>query len=113
MEILSFKGGIHPQYNKELSISEPLREAPLPDIAVVPLSQHMGSPSEPVVKKGDEVEEGQLIGKSTSFVASPVHSPIYGKVIDIKKAEHPTLGASLAVYIERDKTKASKRSCCW
>ena len=109
MKIFSFKGGIHPQYNKEISISEPLREAPLPDIAIVPLSQHMGSLNEPVVNKGDQVEEGQLIGNSSSFVSSPVHAPIYGKVTDIKKAEHPSLGPILSVYIERDKTKASKK----
>lgn len=98
-------GGIHPPYYKEIGISEPLRVASLPHVAVVPLSQHIGAPNEAVVKKGDYVEEGQLIGKSSSYVSSPVHSPIYGKVLDIKKAFHPTLGPVFSVFIERDETK--------
>lgn len=105
MKAFTFKGGIHPQYNKDISVREPLREAPLPDLAVVPLSQHIGAPNEPIVKKGDEVQEGQILGKSDSFITSPVHSPIFGKVVDIKKAFHPVLGPTMSVFIERDKEK--------
>ncbi len=108
MNKLTFKGGIHPPYSKDVSIREPLRHAPLPRVVVVPLSQHIGAPSEPVVKKGDYVEEGQLLGDSPSFVSSPVHSPVYGTVKDIKKAFHPSLGQTLSVILERDQTKASR-----
>ena len=109
MKSFTFKGGIHPSYFKDISIREPLREAPLPKVAVVPLSQHIGAPNEPVVKKGDEVEEGELIGKSDSFVSAPVHSPVYGKVIDVKKSFNPTLGPTMSVFIERDEGKESKK----
>jgi len=108
MKALTFRGGIHPQYNKDISIREPLREVSLSGITIVPLSQHIGAPNEPVVKKGDEVEEGQVLGKSESFISSPVHSPIYGKVIDIKKAFHPALGPTASVFIEKDETKPPK-----
>ena len=108
MKVLSFKGGIHPQYNKDISIREPLREAPLPDLAVVPLSQHIGAPCEAIVAKGDVVEEGQIIGKSPSFISSYVHSPIFGTVKDIKKTFHPALGPTMAVFIERDQEKKGK-----
>ncbi|MFQ5952826.1 MAG: electron transport complex subunit RsxC [Candidatus Omnitrophota bacterium] len=109
MKILTFPGGIHPQYVKEISIREPLREAPLPDRVTIPLSQHIGAPNQPLVKKGDHVEEGQLLGKSESFISSPVHSPIYGTVSDVKKTVHPTLSIPvLSVFIERDKEKAPK-----
>lgn len=109
MKALTFKGGIHPNYSKDISIREPLREAPLPHVAVVPLSQNMGAPNKPVVKKGDKVEEGQLIGESDSFISSPVHAPVSGKVLDVKKAFHPTLGPVPAVYIERDQSKDPKK----
>ena len=109
MKSLSFRGGIHPEYCKDISIREPLRAAPLPRVAVVPLSQHIGAPNVPVVNKGDEVEEGQVIGESSSFVSSSVHSPIYGKVIDIKKAFHPALGPTMAVFIERDESKKPRK----
>jgi electron transport complex protein RnfC len=109
MKALTFRGGIHPQYHKDISIREPLREAPLPNVAVIPLSQHIGAPNEPLVKKGDYVGEGQVLGKSSSFVSSPVHSPIYGKVIDVKKAFHFTLGPALSVFVERDKEKKARQ----
>jgi len=105
----TFRGGVHPDYCKDISIREPLRVAPLPDIAVIPLSQHIGAPNEPVVAKGDRVEEGQVLGKSASFISSPVHSPVYGEVIDIKKTFHPVLGPAPAVFIERDKGKDPKK----
>ncbi|KJJ84904.1 electron transporter RnfC [Candidatus Omnitrophus magneticus] len=105
----TFKGGIHPEYNKGISIREPLHDLKLPDKIVVPLSQHIGTPNEPLVKKGDYVEEGQIIGKSASFVSSPVHSSIYGTVTGIEKEFHPVLGASLSIAIERDKEKSSKK----
>ena len=109
MKSLTFKGGVHPSYFKDISIREPLREAPLPKVAVVPLSQHIGAPNEPLVQKGDVVEEGQTIGKSDSFVSAPVHSPVYGKVIDVKKAFNPTLGPALSVFIERDESKEERK----
>ncbi|RKY41215.1 MAG: electron transport complex subunit RsxC [Candidatus Makaraimicrobium thalassicum] len=105
MKALTFPGGVHPPYYKAISMSEPLRGAPLPLIAVIPLSQHIGAPNEPLVKKGDHVEEGQVLGKSGSFVSSPVHSPVYGKVLEIKKAFHPVMGPTLSVFIERNKNK--------
>ena len=109
MRSLTFRGGVHPPYRKDISIREPLREAPLPKVAVVPLSQHIGAPNKPLVKKGDLVEEGEVIGRSESFISSPVHSPIYGKVIDIKKAFHPALGPVESVFIERDETKENRK----
>jgi Na+-translocating ferredoxin:NAD+ oxidoreductase subunit C len=104
----TFKGGIHPEYCKDMSLSEPLREAPLPKTVVVPLSQHIGAPNLPIVKKGDTVGEGDIIGSSDSFISAPVHSPVSGRVTDIKKAFHPSLGQSMAVFIERDGEKPAR-----
>lgn len=76
----------------------------MPDKVIVPLSQHIGAPNEPMVKKGDHVREGQILGRSQSFVSSPVHSPVTGTVLDVKKTVHPTLNTPvLSVFIERDK----------
>ncbi len=109
MKILTFPGGVHPEYFKDISIREPLREAPLPRVAVVPLSQHIGAPNQPVVAKGDTVEEGQLLARTDSYVSSPVHAPVFGKVAEIKKAFHPSLGYTPCVFIERDGTKKPKK----
>ncbi len=108
MRFITFPGGIHPEYNKDISIRELLRRAPLPEKAIIPLSQHIGRPNEPLVKKGDHVEEGQVVGQSSSFISSPVHSPVYGTVSDVRKEFHPALGPVLSVVIERDKEKPQK-----
>ena len=103
MKLFTFPGGIHPSYCKDISITEPLRQASVPEDVVVPLSQHIGAPNDPIVKKGDLVTEGQVIGSSDSFVSSVVHSPVAGKVLDIKKAFHPALGPVTSVFIETNK----------
>ncbi len=108
MKALTFPGGIHPSYNKGISIREPMREPELPDTFVVPLSQHIGAMCNPIVAKGDIVQEGQLIGKSDSFISAYIHSPVTGTVKDIKKYFHPSLGPSLSVIIERDKEAVMK-----
>jgi len=50
----------------------------------VPLLQHIGNPSTPVVKKGEVVKEGQIIAEAIEGkLGAKVHSSIYGKVKDI------------------------------
>ena len=79
----TFRGGIHPPYNKELSSAKSIVEAPVPPEVSIPLSQHIGAPNEPLVKAGDRVELGQKIGSSEAFVSAPVHSSVAGTVKEI------------------------------
>ncbi|MDR2928669.1 MAG: electron transport complex subunit RsxC [Cytophagaceae bacterium] len=72
-------GGIHPAENK-LSAEKPIETAPVPQMVSVPLGQHLGALSEPVVQKGDGVMAGQLIAKTSGFVSANTHSPVSGKV---------------------------------
>ncbi|MBR4660373.1 MAG: electron transport complex subunit RsxC [Bacteroidales bacterium] len=72
-------GGVHPHEWKKAA-SSPIEDFPLPEEAAVSMAQHLGSPAEPVVAKGDKVLVGQLIGRATSFVSAPVHSPYSGTV---------------------------------
>ena len=62
-------GGIHPKENK-LSAGMAIQPIALPAQVVIPLSQHIGAPCQPIVKKGDKVKVGTLIGKSVGFVCS-------------------------------------------
>lgn len=75
-------GGVHPAENK-FSAGQKIEVLPIPEQVSVPIAQHIGAPSEPVVKKGDEVKVGQLIAKSTGFVSANIHSPVSGKVFKI------------------------------
>lgn len=75
-------GGIHPPENK-LSESEQIVTFPIPEVVVIPLSQHIGAPATAVVAKGDLVAVGDLIGKSSGFVSSNIHSSVSGVVTSV------------------------------
>ncbi len=98
----TFERGIHPKYHKELASEKSIARAALPDRIVVPVSQHIGAPAKPEVVIGDEVKRGQVIGSTTGFVSSPIHSSISGKVIAI--ADFPTSVGKMvqSIVIESD-----------
>ena len=98
----TFKGGIHPNDAKERTRALALREAPLPETAVIPLRQHIGAPCKAIVKRGDAVQTGQPVGEAQGFVSAPVHATITGKVKKVDAAPHPVTGrGEPAVIIER------------
>jgi len=86
----TFPGGIHPHDFKNFSKDAAIEELPLPKKVIIPINQHIGAPSKPVVKKGDEVLAGQLVAESGGFVSIPMHASISGKVTKIARFPHPT-----------------------
>ena len=56
MKLLTFKGGIHPPYNKEYTNQIALKKAEAPKVVYIPLQQHIGAPAKPIVEVGDEVK---------------------------------------------------------
>lgn len=97
----SFIGGIHPPQSKYTSQIQ-TEEIPLPKKAVVPLSQHTGSPSKPIVKVSDLVKTGQLIAAATGFISANLHSPVSGKVSAIESRLHPCGYNFDSIIIESD-----------
>ena len=98
-----YYGGVHPAERKELSEHTPLLPFPEPETVVIPMSQHIGKPANPVVQVGDTVKVGQMIGEATGFISSPVHSSVSGTVVAIEPRMHPVSGTeSLAVVIRSD-----------
>jgi electron transport complex protein RnfC len=97
-----FIGGVHPEDRKELSREKPIETLPLPDRLVLPLSQHIGAPCDPVVSQGQLVKKGEKIGEARGFVSVPVHAPTSGKVVKIANAPHPLGRALPAVEIAPD-----------
>ncbi len=81
---LFFKGA-HVPDNKALSKDIPIEEMPAPPIVAISLGQHIGKPAESIVNIGDDVLQGQLIGKATGFVSANIYSSVSGKVIGIEK----------------------------
>ncbi|MFW6312030.1 MAG: electron transport complex subunit RsxC [Nanoarchaeota archaeon] len=93
--------GVHPKDNK-VTRRKKVIKLPLPKKVIIPLSQHIGAPNEPIVKVGDIVKTGQVIGKNDAFVSSYVHASISGKVVEIAPYYTP-LGIKIpSVVIESD-----------
>ena len=83
MKLQTFRiGGVHPEENK-LTHDIATRKAELPKVAVFPLSQHIGAPAKPVVKRGDKVKVGTLIAEAGGFVSAPIYSSVSGTVAKI------------------------------
>ncbi len=86
MKLKTFRiGGVHPNDNK-LTADVPTVVAALPRQAVFPLSQHIGAPAKPVVKKGDRVKVGTLIAEANGFVSAPIYSSVSGTVFKVDAA---------------------------
>ncbi|MBU1262469.1 electron transport complex subunit RsxC [bacterium] len=96
------KGGIHFTSRKELTRDKKIQALPLPEVITIPLSQHLGLPAKPVVKTGDKVKTGQVIGEPDGQISSFVHATISGRVKSIGPASSPTGRRQMAITIESD-----------
>ncbi len=92
-------GGIHPPENK-LSAGSPILSLPIPRQVVIPVNQHIGTPAQPVVAKGDQVRAGTLIAKAGGFVSAHIHSSVSGKVSKIDTALDASGYKRTAIYID-------------
>lgn len=83
-----FKGGAAVPHRKNTANCETVKMG-VPEKVVIPMLQHIGAPCEPVVKKGDIVKVGQIIGTSDKFVSSPIHSSVSGTVTNVAPMLYP------------------------
>lgn len=79
----TFRGGIHPPQRKTLTENLGIENLSVPQICHIPMLQHHGQPAEPVVKVGDIIREGELVGRAAVSGSANVHASVPGKVIDI------------------------------
>ncbi len=66
----------------------------------MPLSQHVGAPSVPVVREGQEVARGELLARADGFVSVAQHAPASGLVRRIGLAPSIAGRMSEAVFLE-------------
>lgn len=96
----SFFGGVHPKENKHTR-DIPAQRFPQPDLLVVSMSQHIGVPCVPLVKKGDPVKKGQKIGDNQGLCV-PVHASVSGTVKAVEARPHSNGTTVMSVVIEND-----------
>ena len=98
----TFIGGIHPYDGKDLSKDKPIKDVLPKGDLVYPMSQHIGAPAVPIVKKGDRVLTGQKIAEAGGFVSAPIYATVSGTVKAVEK-RRVTVGDSVdAIIIEND-----------
>lgn len=95
------RGGVYVAHNKLTAEKETVRITP-PEIVTLPMSQHIGAPCTPTVKKGDKVYVGQLIGDSDKYVSAPIHASVSGTVTAVQDVKLANGKMAPAVTIESD-----------
>ena len=86
-------------------------QMPVPEHVVIPMQMHIGAPAEPVVKKGDTVMVGTLIGKAGGFVSANIHSSVSGTVLDVATMRMVNGAVCKAVAIKTDGKQTVDPSC--
>ena len=95
-------GGVEVPPSKSLTDKVAIERCPAPDMVYIPLSQHIGAPAKPVVKPGDKVTMGQVIGEAGGFVSTNIHSSVSGMVMKLESRYMPNGMISQCVVIKND-----------
>lgn len=102
MKLGTFKGGVHPEDGKGLSMNTPIKLIMPKGELVFPLNQHIGSPSKPIVKIKDRVLVGQVIAEGTGFISSNIISSVSGEVKAIEERLTVSGNKVISIIVEND-----------
>ena len=105
-----FSGGVHPKGNKNTDDFQTTRLDSFSSVEIL-LQQHVGPPCVCVVKKGDHVHVGQLIGRADHPMAVPIHASVSGEVTDVRFVISATGDPVEAVTITSDGLYTVDPSC--
>ncbi|MEY2633495.1 MAG: hypothetical protein RIR00_2149, partial [Pseudomonadota bacterium] len=89
MPIFHLSGGVHPDYCKEFSSQAAIQRLPLPARLYIPLQQHVGALSVPIVGPGDTVKKGQVLCVRQGSFSATQHAPTSGRVLAIEQVQAP------------------------
>jgi len=96
----TFRHGIHPPEHKDETNRLPIRQFPFAPLIILPLSQHIGSPSRPIVREGQEVVRGQVLAEADGFMSVPLHAPVSGVIRKISNVPGITGNMVPGIYLE-------------
>ncbi len=83
-------------------MSAVITDLPLPKTVIIPLAQHLGVPSKPIVQKGDQVKVGQLIAQSNGFISANIHASVSGKIAKIEPSPDSSGYKREAIFIDTE-----------
>ena len=102
MGLATFKGGVHPYEGKELSEHKPVQILMPKGDLVYPMSQPIGAPAIPLVKKGDKVLAGQKIGEASGFISANVICSVSGTVKAVEPRRVANGAMVNSIVVEND-----------
>jgi len=108
-ELHRFPGGLELPGNKAMSTGRPVRIAPVPRELIIPLSQHIGEPSTPLVEAGQHVRRGEAIAEPASAISAALHAPTSGTIaaIEDRLIPHPSGLTARCIVIHADGNDAA------
>ncbi len=97
-------GGLKLVGHKHLSTASAISTMEPCKTYIVPLQQHIGAISQPLVKAGDRVLKGEMLARPSDLVSAAVHSPVSGTVIEIGQHDIPHISglSDMCIVIEND-----------
>lgn len=93
--------GAHVPHNKNTENLETVK-MPVPARVRIAMSQHIGTPAKVVVKKGDEVKVGTILGEANGDISACIHSSVSGTVFAVEETLFPNGQKTQTVVIDTD-----------
>ena len=104
----TFRHGIHPEEHKEATAALAVERMPFVERYILPLSQHAGAPSRPLVEVGQQVRRGQAIAEAVGFISTTLHASVDGQVVAIAPRPHPSGKLVPAIEIVADRSSPQR-----
>ena len=101
LEIIRTWGG-HKVQIQIPPVEETIKSSPSPSQVILPLVDNKGYRCRPLVNVGETVYIGETIARDDNCQMAPVHSPVSGKVTDIKNTRFTEMGLVPCIIIKSD-----------
>ena len=100
---MTFRGGVLLKPDRQQTDTLSVESLPVPPSVIIPLLQHAGGiPARPIVRPGDHVAMGQMIGEACDATSAPVHASICGIVARLDRFPYAPGCTAFSVVIEND-----------
>ncbi len=95
--------GIHADDHKADTCGLAIRRLPFAPRLIVPLAQHVGAPSRPIVRIGQEVLRGECIAEAGGHVSVAQHAPASGTVeaIELRQMARGDVGQAIVIRVNQ------------